>query len=191
MTADGSVVAMNFAIGPPLSRPPEPGASTAYIHNEHGWFHFKSVLAASGIDFRARGWGTGTAFLIYGISPDGTLVFGQGVHNGTIEGFVAEFPAGFLASYNPQPEPVEDSSSWASGPLTIPSDPGDVAVFMADGTYMGMDGNGFERGLYTYDGSDADVHDLGRYERQRRVFPGQWIHHPGGCNRRRHAVFRG
>ena len=162
MTADGSVVAMNFAIGaPPLPALPEPGASTAYIHNEHGWFHFKSVLAASGIDFRAEGWGTGTAFLIYGMSPDGRLVFGQGVHNGTIEGFVAEFPAGFLASYNPQPEPVEDSSLVGVWTFDNSSDPGDVAVFMADGTYMGMDSNGYERGLYTFDGNALTFTTLG------------------------------
>ena len=155
MTADGSVVAMNFAglnIG---------GESTAYVHNEHGWFHFKSVLAASGIDFRAEGWGTGTAFVIYGISPDGTLVFGQGVHNGTMEGFVAEFPAGFIASYNPQPEPVEDSSIVGVWTFDDPSNPGDVAVFMADGTYVGMDGNGYERGLYTFDGNALTFTTLG------------------------------
>jgi hypothetical protein len=153
MTADGSVVVMNFASGVPPGGFPVAGDSTAYLRNSHGWFQFKSALAASGIDFRAEGWGTGTAFLIYGISPDGTLVFGQGVHNGTIEGFVAEFPAGFLASYNPQPEPPEDTSMVGVWTFEDPSDPGDVAVFMADGTYFGIDGNGFERGLYTYDGN--------------------------------------
>jgi len=158
MTADGAVVAMNFA-GQNL-----PGESSAYIHNANGWFHFKSVLAASGVNFNADGWGSGTAFLIYGISPDGTLVFGAGVHNGVVKGFVAEFVPGALASFNSVAAPPEDPSfvgAWTACFTSCDAaNPVDVLVFTADGAYFHLNGKGFERGHYTYDGSELRVTTL-------------------------------
>ena len=155
MTADGAVVAMNFT-GSNL-----PGDSSAYIHNANGWFHFKSVLAASGVDFNADGWGSGTAFLIYGISPDGTLVFGAGVQNGTVKGFVAEFAPGALASFNSVAVPPEDPSLVGAWTVCLtscdPNNPADVGIFTADGAYFHINARGFERGHYTYDGSELRV----------------------------------
>jgi hypothetical protein len=153
MTFDGSVVAMSFA-GEDF-----PGESAAYFHNAHGWFQFKSVLAANGIDFSAEGWGTGTAFQIRGISPDGTIVYGSGVHASNdadpanIKGFVAEFGAGVLAAFNPQATAPADTSIVGVWTFDDPSDPDGVEVFTADGVYYSINGDGFERGFYTFDGS--------------------------------------
>ena len=147
MTSDGSVVAMSFA-GQAF-----PGESSAYFHNAHGWFQFKSVLAANGINFSAEGWGTGTAFQIHGISLDGTLVYGSGVHEGTVKGFVAEFGAGVLAAFNPQPDCRPQNTSIVGVWTNDASDPDGVEVFTADGVYYSINGDGFERGFYTFDGS--------------------------------------
>jgi hypothetical protein len=122
------------------------------------------VLAASGVDFNADGWGSGTAFLIYGISPDGTLVFGAGVHNGVVKGFVAEFAPGALASFNSVAAPPEDPSfvgAWtacftscdAANPSTFSSSPPMAPIST-------LNGKGFERGHYTYDGSELRVTTL-------------------------------
>jgi hypothetical protein len=157
MTADGAVVAMNFSGA-------NPGESYAYIHNDNGWFHFTSVLAASGVDFHEDGWDFETDFLIYGISPDGTLVFGAGVHNGVVKGFVAEFAPGVLASFNSVAAPPEDPSfvgAWTACFTSCDAaNPADVLVFTADGAYFHINGRGFERGHYTYDGSELRVTTL-------------------------------
>lgn len=151
MTADGSVVAMNFW----------GDAQHAYFRNSHGWFHLESALAAHGIDIAADGWRTENIW-IQGMSADGTLVFGAGEHNGNIEGFVAEFGAGVLASFNPQPVPPANTSIvgvWAT--TGDPNNPRSVLVFTADGVYYHINGapgnpqNGFERGYYTFDGSNV------------------------------------
>jgi hypothetical protein len=158
MTADGAVVAMNFG-GQNI-----PGESSAYIHNQYGWFHFKSVLVASGVDFEADGWRGETMFLIYGISPDGTLVFGAGVHGGVVKGFVAEFAPGALASFHSTPAPPADLAfvgAWVICLTTCdPNNPADVGVFTADGAYLHINAKGFERGHYTYDGHQLNVTTL-------------------------------
>ena len=68
---------------------------------------------------------------------------------------------GVLASFNPQPAPLEDSSIVGVWTFDDPSAPEDVAVFMADGTYVGINGDGFERGLYTFDGNALTFTTLG------------------------------
>lgn len=157
MTADGSVVAMNFN-----------GADGqyAYFHNANGWFHLTSALGANGIDIVAGGWSP-IGLVIQGISSDGTLVFGFGDHNGNVEGFVAEFGAGVLASFNPQPVTPANTSlvgAWACDDDT--SAPGCVLVFTADGAYYHVEGSasdplsGFERGYYTFDGSSLRITTL-------------------------------
>jgi hypothetical protein len=100
MSADGSVVAMNFAGNEFIGGQLVPDGQYAYFHNPHGWFHLTSALFAHGIDLGPEGWNPQT-LLITGVSPDGTLVFGTGAQNGVLKGFVAEFPAGALASFNP------------------------------------------------------------------------------------------
>ena len=124
MTADGSVVAITFG---------GPSDSFAYFRNSHGWFLVASALGAQGIDVKAQGW---TELGLFGMSSDGTLLFGQGVHNNQVEGWVAEFPAGYLATFNPQPVPPSNTSivgAWRVNDTESGSPA--VVVFMADGTY--------------------------------------------------------
>ena len=101
---------------------------------------------------------------LVGMSSDGTLLFGTGVHNDQVEGWVAEFPAGYLATFNPQP--VAPSNTAIVGAWRVndtESGSPAVVVFMADGTYYLINPTvtetetnaapGFERGLYTWDGA--------------------------------------
>lgn len=167
MTSDGSVVAVTFFA---------PSAITSrypYFRNSHGWFHLSSALAAAGVDLGPDGWSM-EGGSVYGVSPDGTLVFGQALHENDdpvtgfrrLEGFVAEFPAGFLADYNPVPVAPANTSvvgAWYftdTNPIEAERNP--VILFLlANGTYFHIEANhpvsqpsganGFERGLYTWD----------------------------------------
>ena len=152
MTPDGSVVAVGFG---------GPSDNFAYFRNSHGWFLVASALGAQGIDVRAQGW---TELGLFGMSSDGTLLFGSGVHNNQVEGWVAEFPAGYLATFNPQPVPPSNTSivgAWRVNDMESGSPA--VVVFMADGTVPPINPTvtatevnaapGFERGLYTWDGA--------------------------------------
>jgi hypothetical protein len=90
MTADGSAVVMSFFDG--VTR-------RGFLRNSHGWFPLESALTASGID--VTGWDVNN---IAGLSvaESKELVSGSAQHNGNTEGFVAQFPAGYLAAFNPQ-----------------------------------------------------------------------------------------
>ena len=157
MTADGSVAAVEFA---------GQGRWFSYFRNSHGWFHLTSALGAQGIDVKAQGW---TELGLSGMSSDGTLVFGSGVHRSEVdgvtadrvEGWVAEFPPGYLANFNPQPVSPSNTSivgAWHVNDTESGSPA--VIVFMADGTYYQINPTvtateldaapGFERGLYTW-----------------------------------------
>ena len=157
MTADGSVVVMNFG------SPSVVGGQYAYFHNQHGWFHLTSALFAHGVDLGVGGWDPQTLF-ISGVSSDGRLVFGAGAQNGVVKGFVAEFPVGALASFNPTPSPPAAPSivgAWTQG------DP-ETVVFTADGAYYHIghmqsgvfESSGFEHGYYTYDGDFITITTL-------------------------------
>jgi len=158
MTADGSVVVMTVGSPSPL------GGQYAYFHNQHGWFHLSSALLAHGVDL-GDGWDPET-LVLSGISPDGTLVFGAGAENGVVKGFVAEFPAGALASFSPTPTSPEDPS--LVGAWIAPGAPDEAVMFTADGAYfhIGRMGSGdfvsygFERGFYSYDGSAITITTL-------------------------------
>jgi len=151
MTANGAVVASSFS-GPGGSR-------TAYFHNAHGWFHLTAALAAAGSEL-PHNW---EQLQVSGISADGTLVFGQGTHNNNLEGYVAEFPAGFLENFNPLAVPAADGSIIGAWRFSDPSSPGDeaIVVFQADGTYFEIESTidasdvdgapGFERGRFYWD----------------------------------------
>jgi hypothetical protein len=89
MNSDGSVVGLTWTTST---------ANYAYIHNANGWQDFFSVASMSGANL--SGW---TALNINGISEDGTLVWGDGLHDGNNEGYVLEFSAGYLASAIPEP----------------------------------------------------------------------------------------
>ena len=68
----------------------------------------ESALEAARIDLPSLGW---ERLQVTGISRDGRLGFGQGMHNGNPEGFVAEFAAGYLADFDAPPVPPANTSS--------------------------------------------------------------------------------
>ena len=152
MTDDGSVVALSFG---------GPNRNFAYFHNSHGWFLLTAALGAQGIDVKSDGW---TELGVAGMSSDARLLFGTGVHNNKVEGWVAEFPAGYLASFNPQPvAPTGTSIVGAWHTSDAESGSPTISVFMADGTYFIIQPTvqpteenaapGFERGLYEWNAS--------------------------------------
>ena len=162
MTADGSVVAMSFFRG-------GPGDTIGYFRNAHGWFHLSSVLRHHGVDLASDGWNMEENLAIHGISSDGTLVFGAGVRGGKIEGFVAKFGPGDLASFNPQPvAPVSTAlvGAWTNCEDAQCANPGTIVIFTADGIYFHIHGElfdgytGFERGLYSFDGTTIAITTL-------------------------------
>ena len=135
----------------------------AYIHNPQGWFHLTTVLAALGIDISSQGWRV-EGMQVTGISPDGTLVYGSAFHNDNVEGFVAEFPPGYLAAFSVHLTPPSDPSIVGVWTLLDNS----IAAFalMSDGSYYLVDGghgsatsggstSGFERGRYTWNGAEG------------------------------------
>jgi hypothetical protein len=68
--------------------------NSSYLHNRFGWFNLKIVLEGAGVDL--SDW---TSMLTFGVSRDGRLVFGSGFNSTGSEGFVAEFPEGYLLNY--------------------------------------------------------------------------------------------
>jgi len=151
MTANAAVVASSF-IGPGGSRTP-------YFHNANGWFHLTAALTAAGSEL-PHNW---EQLQVSGMSPDGTLVWGQGTHDNNFEGYVAEFPAGFLENFDAPAVPPADGSIIGAWRFFDESSPGEdaIVVFNADGTYLEIESNfgagqvdaapGFERGRYFWD----------------------------------------
>lgn len=155
MTADTSVVVATFNASN--------GYHDGYFHNANGWFHLESAFASNGVDIKAQGW---KQFFIAGISADGTLVYGQGIHNGNTEGFVAEFPAGYLATYDVPAVAPTDTNIVGTWLLQEPGQPANGAVaFMADGTYFHIETSstdvtgapGFERGRYIWNAGTGSL----------------------------------
>jgi hypothetical protein len=147
MTADGSVVviAMNDTQGPT-------GAS--FLHNANGWHKVQAIVAGAGVEL--TGWSLNN---IGGMSADGTRIWGAGQHNGNTEGFVVEFPAGYLAAYGASLPAQSIVGSYSSSDTT--TEGASVVALLANGTYFQVedarvsDGpggfDGFERGTYTWD----------------------------------------
>ena len=91
VSPDGSVVVVSGSLSTDTY-------AHAYIFNANGWFDFQTAMTLAGANL--SGW---TLTDVLGISRDGTLVFGDGLHNGVTEGCVLSLPsAGFLAAI---PEP--------------------------------------------------------------------------------------
>ena len=155
LSGDGQVAVISFY-------DPNSGSGAAYFRNSHGWFPLTAALGALSIE--TPGWKVETAL---GISRDGTIVFGQGVHNGNDEGFVVEFPVNFLADFNPLPTPPEDNRIVGTWIAYDGSTDTGMVTFRADGTYVhaqiasteeiGEGGaTGFERGTYSF-GTNGDL----------------------------------
>jgi hypothetical protein len=100
-SSDGSVVAGAFQTGSLTM--------ASYIRNSSGWFLLDSVASSLGADL--TGW---TNLNVFGISPDATLVWGNGTHNGNTEGFVLEFGSGQLSAI---PEPSTYAAIFGAGVL--------------------------------------------------------------------------
>jgi hypothetical protein len=163
MTSDGSVVAATFAATQgtcaPLPCTPGPPPRHAYFRNSVGWFRLESALAAQGIFLPNMGW---TELQVSGMNANGTLIFGQGQHNGAPEGFVAEFAPDYLKNFDLPPVAPTDTSivgAWVFPEPAGSADPSldpPITVFLADGTYFNIasgvttpaGAEGFERGRY-------------------------------------------
>ncbi|HET7536608.1 MAG TPA: hypothetical protein VFJ90_09155, partial [Candidatus Didemnitutus sp.] len=151
MSGDGSVVALGW-----FSNVGTQGM--AGLRNAHGWHDLQQIAARAGVDL--TGWTLGN---ITGMSADATLVWGNGTHNGHAEGWVLDFPAGYLAAAD-EPVPFSTPGSGIVGAWTFGDTSGEnsgVVVFFPDGYYMQIkdctasaaaDGecDGFERGQYTW-----------------------------------------
>jgi len=112
ITVDGQVAVVSFA-DPAFIAP-----NKSYVRNAHGWFELNAVMAAAGTDL--TGW---VLDQVWGVSPDGTLLFGAGQHDGNNEGWVSELPANYLRDYGaPQGDstapiitPVVSGTAGANG----------------------------------------------------------------------------
>ena len=90
---------------------------------------------------------------------DGTRIWGSGSHNGNVEGWVAEFPVGYLAAYGASLPAQSIVGAW-SGSVTTRQKARAVVTFLSNGTYFDVedarvaDGpggfDGYERGTYTW-----------------------------------------
>ena len=160
VTSDASTVVMSFFY---------PGTSVqqGYLHNPHGWFTLGAVLRTAGIDLRALGWNT-ESMAVLGMSPDGTLVYGQMLHDGNMEGFVIEFPEGHLATFDLPRVSATDTSIVGAWSITglAPGEAGSgIVTFLVDGTYVLMTedapgtsgGTGLEYGTYAWSASTGTV----------------------------------
>ncbi len=161
LSGDGEVVMVGFGESTGT-------AGAIYFHNTRGWFHLASAVADAGMDLKSLGWELTGAF---GISRDGTLVFGQGVHNGNPEGFVLEFPASYLRTYavaNASPFGREIIGSWTIGDATRN---GGALIFTSDGNYFlmnvvsaGSGTPGMERGTYFWNADTGAFHLTARLD---------------------------
>lgn len=161
MTADGAVVATSFnARDNPTNR--------TVIRNAHGWHDFQTMVERAGVDL--SGWNLRTETL-FGLSPDGTLVWGRGVHDGKREGFVVEFAPGFLASYRepevysaPEPRIV---GAWSFDDFATSAIGSGVITFFSNGYFVIAETalpedapfgvSGFERGQYTWNAATGAI----------------------------------
>ncbi len=146
MTADGSVVAATFgdAVDPVIG---------GFVRNASGWHDVTAIMTNAGLDL--AGW---SGISINGLSTDGTLVWGAAVHNGNPEGWVAQFPAGYLAAYGASFPAQSIAGAWSSADTA--NDDSSVVVFLKNGTYFHVadardasapqDVDGYERGTYTW-----------------------------------------
>jgi len=151
MSSDGSVVVVCFNNSTATS------SNVPFLRNAQGWHELQSV--ASGAGANLAGW---TLNVLVGVSPDGTLVWGRGLHNGNEEGWILEFPAGYLAAVSrPRlatavgPDIV---GAWIAGDTLGPD--ATVIFFLSTGEFIHATDvslvppadavDGFERGIYRW-----------------------------------------
>lgn len=147
MTADGSVVVI--AMGDP-----ENPVGASFMHNASGWHDVQAIVSGAGVNL--TGWNLNN---IGGMSADGTRIWGSGGHNGNAEGWIVEFPAGYLAAYGASLPAQSLVGSYTGSDWT--QEGSYVLALMANGTYYEIEDaraidapggvDGFERGTYTWD----------------------------------------
>ena len=160
MTNDGVVFAAPFVTADnPIPFP--------YIHNAQGYHDFHRLVERAGVDL--TGWSLREN--IFGISADGTLAWGRGVHNGNREGFVVEFAPGYLASYTepevysaPEPTIV---GAWSFDDFPSNAIGGGTITFFSNGYYVIVETalpgdaptgiSGFERGQYAWNAATGAI----------------------------------
>ncbi len=107
-SADASVLA--FSAGDSTSQNPD--AAFIFPTASHIYYDIGALLAQAGAGASIAGWSELTPF---GVSDDGTTLFGSGTDpNGLTQGWVAHFPAGYLA--NVKNTAVTSVSRTPSGP---------------------------------------------------------------------------
>lgn len=146
MTTDGSVVVIAMRV-------PDGLATASFLRNTSGWHELHTIIAGTGIDL--TGWRIDN---VLGMSSDGTRIWGSGVHNGNEEGFIVEFPAGYLAAYAASLPAQSIVGSYTFSDTT--TEGAFVITFLANGTYFEIEDalasdapgafDGFERGTYTW-----------------------------------------
>lgn len=153
LTADASVVLTTFNNGSTTD------SNTSYLHNAQGWHPFKEVATATGV--LPPGW---SLDVVLGVSADGTLVWGRGVHQGNEEGWVFEFPAGYLSGYSEpvrvRPEGQDLVGGWTFSDLSNPAGDLGILFFLPTGEYVfaasfspqgsSQLSSGIERGSYDW-----------------------------------------
>lgn len=87
MTSDASVIVGSYVNS-------DFTAGLSYLYNQNGWFELDDAVVGMGVSL--DGW---QLYGAHGVSRDGRFVYGVGQRNGIREGFVVEFPEGYLASY--------------------------------------------------------------------------------------------
>lgn len=149
ITADGEVAVMGFSSDYAGNRP--------YLRNSHGWHDLADVLKGAGLSL--AGWALDYA----SVSADGTLLFGRGTHFGNLEGWVAEVPPGYLATYA---EPVQGNpvasqlvGAWAIG--NSAAEGSGLVVMLPEGYFIHLEdtlpadaaeaSDGLERGRFSWD----------------------------------------
>ncbi len=150
MTGDASVVVASFY---------QNGTNIGgtFVHNSNGWFSLQEAVLGLGAGL--GGWSFDGGL---GISRDGRVVFGGGTRfGGPEQGFVVEFPAGYLAAFEPQPplEGPEDDDAIVGAWTTGAGNEDFVIVFDRDGGYVHIEvvpqgtvgaQSGYERGHYAW-----------------------------------------
>ncbi len=147
LTPDGSVVVMGFG-------DPSDPVGAAFLRNSAGWHVVQTIVAGAGVDL--TGW---NLYSVVGISSDGTRIWGSGSHNGNPEGWIAEFPVGYLAAYGASLPAQSIVGTWTGTDTT--TEGASALTFLNNGTYFhiqdaraseGPNGfDGYERGTYTWD----------------------------------------
>jgi pectate lyase len=160
MSNDGSLVVATF-------NPADNPNIATYLRNAQGWHDLQTLVEQAGINL--TGWNLRNGF-VSGISGDGTLIWGNGLHNGVDEGYVIEFSPGYLAGYNTPASPPAAGAAiigaWAIDGVPTSTRGASVIAFTGDGHYFAIataatgpdEGpDNFERGRYTWNPSTGAI----------------------------------